>query len=399
MTALAHRTSRRSLFVAAALVGALALALLPAGPASAAPANDDIADAAPATVGWITADLAGATVEPGEPTVCTEYDPDFSSYTYGTDATVWYRYSVDVTATVRGNVYDYSGDGDATVHIFREVDGALESVTCSDSGVRADFRFQAKAGEEFLVQIGVQAGSPGDYDEAVVFTSLYPAVPNTGPSTAKKLAVPSSTTQSTQGTDFELSAPYGCNPADSALMNDVWYRITAPANGPLTIDATASDFRVTFAVYSPGDLSTPVACPPIGPYIDGYPGVQAAKVTFPAAAGQTFLVQVGGFYLDEGLVALTITQGTPAPPVIYTTAPASGPRGGGTAVTITGDRFTPDATVMFGALPATSVTYVSPTTLIAVTPRVPSQRLVEVHVTTPLGTSAKGIFAKFWYVG
>lgn len=398
MTARIHSPlSRRRTTVAAALAGGLLLALLPAPPAFAAPANDDRANAEPATIGWIVADLTDATLEPGEPNICYEYDPDFSSYEYGTAGTVWYRFTSPVTASISGTIYDYSVDDDSMLQIFREVDGELESVTCADSADRFTFNFQAKAGEEFLFQIG-ESYDASEYAEAVIYTSLAPATPNQSPATARKLSVPSSTTQANTWTDYDFDEPIGCKPGDSALTRDVWYRITAPADGPITVDASASDFEVTFAVYSASDLTTPIACPDTGFYIDGYHGLESARVTFPALAGQTFLVQAGAFYSATGLIALEITQGTPAPPVVYTTAPATGPRAGGTAVTITGNGFTPDATVAFGSLPATSVSYVSPTTLIAVSPRVPSTRLVEVSVTTPLGTSAKGIYAKFWYL-
>ncbi len=56
------------------------------------------------------------------------------------------------------------------------------------------------------------------------------------------------------------------------------------------------------------------------------------------------------------------------PATIYGIQPISGPADGGTRVTIFGADFTPDATVIIGSRPATEVSYVSPTTLTAVTP-------------------------------
>ncbi|TPX05281.1 hypothetical protein FJ656_07370, partial [Schumannella luteola] len=215
---------------------------------------------------------------------------------------------------------------------------------------------------------------------------------------ATPLAVPSTTSQWTYGTDDELVEPYGCQPEDGAIMNDVWFRVTAPVTGPVTVDLTGSDFRVTFAVYRDQDLSAPVACPPIGSPVDGYPGTQAAITTFPASAGESFLIQVGGFYFGTGTAVVTVSQAPSAPPTVARTSPAVGLRAGGTVVTITGTGFTPTATVAFGGVPATAVTYVSPTTLRATAPRVASPRLVEVMVTTAAGTSPKALLAKFLYL-
>lgn len=55
-------------------------------------------------------------------------------------------------------------------------------------------------------------------------------------------------------------------------------------------------------------------------------------------------------------------------PTVTGLTPKSSPVGGGTTVTITGTRFVKDSIVHFGDVPATSVTYVSPTQLKAVAP-------------------------------
>ena len=400
----AHRTSAsssprlrlRPLVIA--VVGAIGISVIPAAAASAAPSNDDLGAAAPVALGWTVADLTEASVEPGEPTECIEYDPDLSSYSYIAGSTVWYRFTSDATQTVHGSISDYVEQA-SSVHVFREVGGALESVTCADSDDRSTFNFQAAAGEEFVIQVGAVDWGGDLLDEATLFLSALPAIPNTTPDTATQLAVPSTTSQWTFGTDYELSLPYGCNPEDGAIMRDVWYRVTAPGNGPLTFDASASDFDVNLAVYpdTPGTPDAPIGCPPIGSPVDGYPGTAAAVVTIPAVAGQSFLVQVGGFYLHSGTAVLSVSQ-IVAAPTVTRVGPLYGPRAGGTVVTITGTGFTPDAQVRFGGLPAASVSYVSPTRLTAVTPRVSSARLVEVTVITPAGTSAKALLAKFLYV-
>ncbi|QEO09885.1 IPT/TIG domain-containing protein [Protaetiibacter larvae] len=394
-------TARRPLLASTALLAALALAIVPVTPAAAAPGNDDFADAVDVGLGWTVVDLVDATLEPGEPTTCVEHDPDFSSYFYPAASSVWYRFTSPTAQTIRGSITDYHAQT-GVVHVYTGASlGALSSVTCGDGNDRPGFAFQAAAGQTFYIQVGALDDGDGLIPEATLFLSALPPIPNTTPAGAITLAVPSTTTADTFGTDAELVAPYGCSPEDRAIMNDLFYRFTAPATGVVTIDASASDFAVDFAVYPyalpPGD---PIACPwPGSSGHEPYPGTATAITTIPVTAGASYLIQVGGFYLGLGTVSLSLSQPPSTPPAVTKVAPLIGPRKGGTTVTITGTGFTPDSTVAFGALAAASVTYVSPTTLRAVTPRVPSARLVEVYVTTPAGTSPKALLAKFLYLG
>ena len=55
-------------------------------------------------------------------------------------------------------------------------------------------------------------------------------------------------------------------------------------------------------------------------------------------------------------------------PAVDSIAPTTGPKAGGTVVTITGSGFTADSTVTFAGHPAAAVTFVSPTQLNATSP-------------------------------
>ena len=62
----------------------------------------------------------------------------------------------------------------------------------------------------------------------------------------------------------------------------------------------------------------------------------------------------------------------PCPPVITSVLPNTGPVGGGTPITITGNYFSSPATVTIGGAPATNVQVVNATTITAVTPASPA---------------------------
>ena len=74
-------------------------------------------------------------------------------------------------------------------------------------------------------------------------------------------------------------------------------------------------------------------------------------------------------------------------PQVDGVSPATGPVSGGTVVTVTGAGFTSDAEVTVGGVPASSVTYRSPTSLRVVVPAVVTPRSVDVQVTTGAGPS------------
>jgi plastocyanin len=65
-------------------------------------------------------------------------------------------------------------------------------------------------------------------------------------------------------------------------------------------------------------------------------------------------------------------------PAVTAIEPSTGPTSGGTFVTIHGANFTPDAGVRIGALPASNVTFIDPSTLTALTPFGPASEQVAV---------------------
>ncbi len=93
-------------------------------------------------------------------------------------------------------------------------------------------------------------------------------------------------------------------------------------------------------------------------------------------------------------VTLTFT----APPSVAGVSADAGVLSGGSSVTITGSSFTGATAVEFGGTPAASFTVVSDTEITAVTPG-PASGVVDVTVTTPLGTSATTAADHFTYEG
>ena len=74
-------------------------------------------------------------------------------------------------------------------------------------------------------------------------------------------------------------------------------------------------------------------------------------------------------------------------PFVNSVGPASGPRGGGTTVTITGQHFSGATSVKFGGNAATTYTVLSDTSIRAVAPAGTSGQTVDIRVSTQGGTS------------
>lgn len=86
-------------------------------------------------------------------------------------------------------------------------------------------------------------------------------------------------------------------------------------------------------------------------------------------AGTTYRFHAGTYFLNNyGDFTVTVNRGTASQTVIRSVAPATGPAGGGTSVTITGLGFASGSVVRFGGIAARQVTVISPTVITAVTP-------------------------------
>lgn len=84
-------------------------------------------------------------------------------------------------------------------------------------------------------------------------------------------------------------------------------------------------------------------------------------------------------------------------PEVTSVTPSQGPIEGGTNVTIAGSGFLGVTAVRFGSTPAASYTYVSDSTILAISPPSATAGTVNVTVTTPYGMSVAGEGAKFTY--
>jgi len=141
---------------------------------------------------------------------------------------------------------------------------------------------------------------------------------------------------------------------------------------------------------------------------------EATSVQFGASAASAFTVNTPtsiSATAPAGTGTVDITVSTPSdtsamsaadrftyipPPTVTKVKPNKGPAAGGTSSTITGTDFTGATSVSFGALPASSFTVKSPTSITAIAPA-GTAGATDITVTTASGTSAVNAYDVFKY--
>ena len=182
------------------------------------------------------------------------------------------------------------------------------------------------------------------------------------------------------GGTFQTGEPlhFGADPFKS-----LWYRWTAPVNGTWTFDTHGSRFDTLLAVYTGNAISglTEVASN------DDDQGATSSGVTFAAVAGTLYHVVIDGFGGASGELTLNWTFSGDLPKIQNFTPLLANI---GANVTITGENFTPDTSVDFNGVTASSLTIVSQTQLIAGVPQ--NSTTGPIRVTTSQGTGSSSAF-------
>ncbi|MCS5496863.1 IPT/TIG domain-containing protein [Cnuibacter physcomitrellae] len=267
-------------------------------------------------------------------------------------------------------------------------------------------------GSDTTLTVTTPPGTAGDVDVTIVnptecggqtvpdgFTYVAPGaptitgiVPDRGPETG-------GTTVVLTGTDFTgaTEVTFGGVPAaDYTVDSDTQITAVTPAHAPGVVDVVVTNpagdsAGFDFEFFDVADITgvDPDAGPEAGGntvVITGTCFTGATAVLFGAAPATSFTVdsdtQITAVVpAGTGTVDVTVVGagdcGTAtdddgydyvAPPTITGLDPTSGPETGGTVVTITGDGLTGTTGVLFGDVPAASITVVSDTEVQAVTP-------------------------------
>ena len=325
-----------------------------------------------------------------------------------------------------GNTVTVTGTGltGATQVTFGGVPGT--GISGSDTSLTVTAPAHVAGTVDVLVTtpVGTSSNTAADdyvYGSAPTITLLTPA---TGPVAGGMLVTITGTNLTGAS-----AVSFGGTPGTSVtVVNATTVTVISPAHAAGTVDVTvttasgtstntaADDFTFSAAPFITG--VAPASGGTVGGTSvvitgSGFTGVTA--VTFGGTAATTFTVNSNTQITatspahTAGTVDIVATSpaGTSANttadnfvygsgPAITSVSPAQGPIAGGTVVTITGTGFTGATAVKFGSTAASTFTVVSDTQITATSPA-GVNGVVDISVTTPIGTSTAVAGDKFTY--
>jgi len=295
-------TARAAILAALALVAQLII-FVPV--ASAAPANDDFANAitVAGASGTTTGTNVGATAETGEPTNHSAQccDPDLG------DASVWYKWTAPGSGLVAFDTFGSEATyfHDTVLGVYEGSLGGLAEGGFNDDygGVSLDSRvvFTAIVSTTYYIGVSGCCGSPGAEQDDFVLnwgSVSRPANDNFGSATAISGASGSLGSQ----TNFDATPEAGelsdhCGAGDFDLGGDsVWFSWEAPSTGVFLFSTSGTDFLGgtwdrAIAVYT-GSLVT----------LTEIAWGETATVAVSATSGTPYTIGVGGGCGYDGAV-------------------------------------------------------------------------------------------------
>ena len=238
-------------------------------------------------------DTRGATLEGGEPRPCG-----------GSSRTVWYRYTPAEAGVV--TVSTTGSSSPSTLTVYRSSGtgfGGLAGIGCQPSGWSLVVRLQA--GVVYYVQ-AADAALTGTLVLSLTSTpGATPVLPNDAFGLARNVdALPFADTVDLSTATLEPGeSGGGCG---NYFAGSAWYRLTAPADGAITLAGTSSTGPVLLNVWRAG------ATPGIGGLQSL--GVNACSQVFPVEAGATYYIQAASVvYTTPGVLELHVSM-VPRPP-------------------------------------------------------------------------------------
>lgn len=270
-----------------------------------APANDACANAIPVGEGVVNGTSANATND-GQSTC-----GGVSGTNNGLD--VWYAYTANCAGTATFDTDSPATTFDTVLSVHSGCPGTgANTLACNDNintgNNHSSVSVSVAAGSTYYIRVAGFGGSSGNF-----------ALRVTGPSPANDLcasALPvgdGSYPFSNCGAGTDGPAEAGCSfcCSDDQIGADLWFLYTASQDSSVTVDTCSSPlpaFDTRLAVYAgatcPAAPGTAIACS------DDACGALSAA-TFTAAAGQQFLIRVGGKNAARGSAVLRIAS-TPA---------------------------------------------------------------------------------------
>ena len=223
-----------------------------------------------------------------------------------TGRNIWYCYTAsctgDVTVSLLGSSFDtllavYDGCGcDPTSN---------DLIGCNDdsSGQQSQVTFSAKAGNEYLIEVGGNDAAKG---QGVMSISCDTQTPP-DPPVSNDDCVDAESVGEVAGLYFDTTDATFDGPGLCMTSPNIWYCYTASCTGNVTVSLLGSSFDTMLAVYD-GCGCDPESNDLVECNDDSGPHT-ASQIAFFALAGHQYLIEVGGYDSETGQGVLNIGCG------------------------------------------------------------------------------------------
>jgi len=275
----------------AVLAGMVAL-LLPGTAAAVPPANDDFANATaidPSSGSYSeSVQIDEATVEGGEPGQCY----------YGNSQTVWYSITPSTSGLYRLSrsssfYYQFAAAWEQTGSGLT----GLSALGCATWAFGTNsITFSAQAGKTYYIQAGASFTSSGS--SAITLEFIGPPANDDFANATSVGSVPYSDSVDATAASIESGEPTPpCGYGQSS--GSVWYAFSPSVTDSYSVQSQYTGFWSQVAVYTGSSLNnlTSLGCRTFG-----------SMLTFPAEAGQTYYLQLGGLFGGRGTINLNIVE-------------------------------------------------------------------------------------------
>ena len=234
---------------------------------------------------------SGATAEMDEP------DHSGSGIAGNPTSSVWWKWSPEATTPVEINTFDSLFDTILAVYTGTSVDN-LTLVARNDNvgSTQSRVRFTADEAVDYYICVDGKNGAEGPIVVSVIQPG--PEKPDND-DFVDAFFLGSALLVNDIGTNVGGSVQSG-EPIATAEAS-VWFQWTAPASALVELDTYGSDFDSTLGVYSGPTLGTLSVVA-----FNNNSGGPQSRVIFPALAGTTYSIAVGGFLGAEGAVNVNL---------------------------------------------------------------------------------------------
>ena len=218
-----------------------------------------------------------------------------------TEKTVWWFFLAPEDGTLR--IDTFGSDFDTVLHIYTGVENGfseLDLVAENDQAGgtnQSQVQFAVNGGQFYEIRVGGFGGVEGD----ILLNGQYLENPPLNDDFSNTFFLGSAFPLAATGTNIDATIEEDEQQLE-ITDSTVWWFLEAPEDGTVTIDTFGSDFDTVVHVYTGFELGFENLIPVTNN--DQAGGTNQSEASFSVQSGQCYEIRVGGFFGDEGDIAI-----------------------------------------------------------------------------------------------